>query len=554
MIARREVLTRAAAFALAGAASGQAVAAQPSGAPADLLLVNGKVATMDPALPRAEAVLVRRGRIAYVGSNAGARQRAGGLKPIDLEGRTLLPGFIEGHTHFEWYVESDAFHTRVPQSLGSLPEIFEVLQSAAAKTPKGEWIFGRGYFGLERQVAEKRLATRQELDAITTDHPMILFSSVHVASLNTPALKKLGFWTPEDERKLRWKDGTQRTGTMVGRDAQGLPTGVVTEMFDLVLDESTIPLAARKDAYERYAQEAFLGTGMTTVCNVSGVAEHIRVERQMQREGRLPLRFRTFYIVPAAIGLDDMIKQGLTQGQGDAMHRVGGVKMFVDGAGQDPEGNRISDFKWTEARLTEHVAKANAAGLPVLLHAVSVPGLERSLNAIAGARAQTGRAMRNQIHHVGFLSDPAHLRRLRDLGITVGITRAEKGNGRLPQRRADFRAMFDTGVQVLCVADPAGSFKHFSTWEGIGSLVAPVSEGGVLPDDRRITVDEALRTWTTQSALTNYEERDKGSISVGKLADFQVISQDPWQVAPGALFDTKVQEVFLAGRSVYRRA
>jgi predicted amidohydrolase YtcJ len=548
MFVRREFL--AGVVALGSGAAVHAQSRQRGGG--DLLLVNGRVGTMDPAQPRAEAVLVRRGRIAFVGSNAEARQRAGRLDPVDLQGRTLLPGFIDGHTHFNWYIESDALQTRIEQSLGTLPEIFAVLRSAAAKTPKGQWIYGRGYFNLANQVAEKRLATRQELDAITTDHPLVLFSSVHVASLNTPALKKLGFWTLEDERKLRWKDGTERTGTMVGRDAAGAPTGVVTEMFDMLLDEPGYSDADRKDIYQRYAHDKFLGAGMTTVCNVSGVADHIRIEREMQREGRLPLRFRTYYIVPAAIGLDDMIKQGLRQGKGDEMHRVGGVKMFVDGAGQDPEGNRISDFKWTDERLTDHIARANAAGLPVLLHAVTVPGLEKSLNALAAARAKTGVTMRNQIHHVGFLKDPAHLRRLRDLGVTVGITRAARGNGTV-RDRPDLRAMLDSGVQLMCVADPAGSFAHFSAWEGIASMVAPPSAGGSLPEGRRLTIDEALRTWTTQNALTNYEERDKGSISVGKMADFQVVSTDPWG-DPGALVDTQVLETFVGGRSVFRKA
>lgn len=548
MFDRREFL--AGALALGSGVTAHAQFQDAQGA--DLLLVNGRVGTMDPEQPRAEAVLVRGGRIAFVGSNVEARQLAGGLSPVDLEGRTLLPGFIDGHTHFNWYIESDALQTRIEQSLRTLPEIFAVLREAAANTPRGQWIYGRGYFNLANQVDEQRMATRQELDAITTDHPLVLFSSIHIASLNTPALMQLGFWTIEDESRLLWKDGTPRTGTMVGRDEDGLPTGVVTEMFDMVLDDPGYTDAVRKDAYQRYAYDKFLGAGMTTVCNVSGDADHIRIEREMQQEGSLPLRFRTYYTVPAAIGLDDMIEQGLRQGLGDEMHRVGGVKMFVDGAGRDPYGNRISDFKWTDERLTDHIARANMAGLPVMLHAVTVPGLEKSLNAISAARAKTGVVMRDQIHHLGFLGDAAHLERLRELDITVGITRNSTGDGEV-RERPDLRGILDAGVQLMCVADPAGSFAHFSAWEGIASMVAPPSAGGVLPEGRRLTVDEALRAWTTQNALTNYEEQDKGSISVGKMADFQVVSNDPWG-DPAALAETEVLEVFVGGRSVFRKS
>jgi predicted amidohydrolase YtcJ len=551
MTHRREFLAGAAGLALAAPLAGGAVA-QPSGRPANALLVNGRIATLNPAQPRAEAVLVRNGRIAFVGSNADARRQAGGLTPTDLGGRTLMPGFIDGHTHFEWYIESDAFQTRIDRSHRNLPEIFAVLRPAAAKTPKGDWIFGRGYFSLDNQVAEKRLATRQELDAISTDHPIILFSSIHVASLNTPALKKLGMWTLEDERKLRWKDGSPRTGMIVQRDADGLPNGVVTEMFDMVLDQPLIPEADRMAAYARYAREKYLAAGMTSVCNVSGDADHIRLEKALQARGQLPLRFRTFYQLLAVVGLDDLIAAGLTQGQGDDMHKVGGVKMFVDGAGQDGMGHRVTDYKWTEERLTETIAKCNMAGLPALLHAVTPGGLERALNAVAGAKARTGRNLRHQIHHLGFLGDEADLRRIRELGITVGMTRAEKGDGRA-RPRPDFRAMVDAGVQVMSVADPAGSFPSFSAWEGVGSLVAPASEGGVLPDDRRLTIDEAIRTWTTQTAVTMYEEANKGQISAGKLADFQVLSQDPWAIPAGGLFEIKVEEAYLGGRSVYQR-
>jgi predicted amidohydrolase YtcJ len=551
MFDRRDFLI-AAGVAGVGAAFATDTFAEPSGRPGDVLLVNGKVVTMDPSRPRAEAVLVRGGRVAFVGSNADARQRSRGLAPVDLGGRTLLPGFVEGHTHFEIYIQSQAFHTQIPRSLKNFDEVFAVLREAAAKAPKGQWIFGRGYFNLEGQLAEQRLPSRQELDDISTDHPIILCSSVHVASLNTPALKQIRLWSPEDERALRWKDGTPRTGTHIARDANGVPTGVVTEMFDLVANANLYPEPMVRDAYERYNQSAYLAAGMTTVCNITGAREHIQFIKDMQNAGRLPLRFRDYYTVPMVTSIEDMQARRLSLNKGDDMQRAAGVKMFVDGAGQDSKGNRIEDFKWTEEALTREITRSHQMGLPVLLHAVTPGGLNRALNAIAGARANTGRKMRDQIHHISFISDAGDMRRLRELGVTAGMTRADKGRGQ--EAKASYRGMLDAGVQVICVADPAGSFPHFSAWEGIGSLVAPISEGGVLGEGRRLTVDEALRSWTTQPAYTNYQEDHLGAIAPGKLADFQVVSQDPWMVEPGALFDTKVEEVYLGGRSVFTRS
>src|SRR5260221_11947515 len=159
-----------------------------------LLIVNARALTLDPKQREAEAIIVRGGRIAFVGQATEAEARGRGLPLFDAAGRTVVPGFIDGHTHLEWFSESFSFHTQLSRDLKSLQEMFTILRAAAAKTPAGRWVLGRGTFNLDTQVVEKRLATRQEMDSVSTDHPVILFSSVHEASLNTLAFKKLSLW------------------------------------------------------------------------------------------------------------------------------------------------------------------------------------------------------------------------------------------------------------------------------------------------------------------------------------------------------------------------
>jgi predicted amidohydrolase YtcJ len=142
---------------------------------------------------------------------------------------------------------------------------------------------------------------------------------------------------------------------------------------------------------------------------------------------------------------------------------------------------------------------------------------------------------------------------MQQLGLGAGLTRAQRGDGR-PHETPDYRALLDAGVHVQAVSDSAGSFTNFSPLAGIASLVAPVQEGGTLPPDKAVTLDEALRMYTTTAAWAAYEEHDKGSIESGKLADFTILSGNPLSTQPAGLFGIEVDEVIVGGRSRYERA
>jgi predicted amidohydrolase YtcJ len=555
MINRRQALGLGAGLGASVAFGGRhVIGLEPSLEPfrRDLLVVNAKVLTLNPEQPEAESILIRRGRIVFVGAGVEGRARGRGVPSYDAAGGTVIPGFIDGHTHLEWFSESFSFHTPLSADLRSLQDMFAILRGVAEKTPAGHWVLGRGTFGVDHQVAEKRMPSRLELDAISNRHPVILFSSVHEASLNTLAFKALGLWSEQDQLALKWKDGRPRVGSLVYRDEAGIPTGLTTEIYDLILDRSLYPFADRMAAYAIHAREDYVPKGLTTIVNMSGQPDHISADRTAQRQGNLPLRIRMFHIVPNADTLDRMTENKLRRGDGDDAYRFAGVKVFVDGDGEDGMGHAMADLKWTQEQLDRLVVRCNLEGYPVVFHVVSKAGFDLALNSIANAAHRAPRNLRHQIHHLGvLLADPVDRARVKALRVTLGLTRADRG-GDYPEE-IDYRGLLDEGIQPLCVSDSAGSFRHFSTLEGIASLVAPPSEGGVLPAGRTVTFDEALRMWTTTSAYANYEEHSMGSVSVGKLGDLAILTSDPRTLKGGELFGVNVHAVVLGGRVVFER-
>jgi predicted amidohydrolase YtcJ len=531
------------------AQSGPAASAQPRGWNEDLALVNARVVTLDPRQPETAAALVRGGRITMVGSTADVRAEARGARVFDAEGRIVVPGFIDGHTHLEWFSYSMAYQVPLDRSIPSLARMFEILRAKCGELPAGQWVIGRGDFNVPSQVAEKRMPTREEMDAIATDRPVALFSSIHIASLNTTAFKTLGLWDLASERAITWRDGRPRIGSTLHRDGKGWPTGVVTELGDLLYGSGLYSDEQRRTAIRKHAVQDFVSKGITSIMNIPSWSDDLRAVQALHASGDLPLRVRYYPRVPMSAGLQSLMDAGMLAGSGNDMYRFGGIKIFIDGAGSDGMGNRLEDYKWTPESLAEVLTQAQAVEYPAIIHVVSPGALRVAFEAIA--RAQRGGVpLGHRIDHLGFLGEPADIRRLRELGVRVGLTRASKGEGK-PRDTPAYRALVDAGVEPVAVSDSAGSFSTFSPLAGIGSLVAPASEGGVLPDGQRLTVDEAFHMWTVWAARSAREERDKGSITVGKLGDFAVLSDDPRKYRGGQLFDIKVTATILGGRVVF---
>ena len=520
---------------------------------ADLALVNGRLLTMDPKQPRAEAALVRHGRIALVGSTSAVLAARGDAPVFDCGGRAVVPGFIDGHAHFEMTccALTHCLSLTTPP-YGSLASLADAIFERASVTPPGEWIIVRCSFNLYARVEERRLFTRQELDAVSDRHPIAVLSSLHVAMLNTRALQELGLW-----------DSPPPKGVVLHRATDGTPTGVVTEIWDR-LPPFTVEQV--KAAIRRQATDLFLANGVTTIHDLPYSAEDVRALQELQLTGELPIRFRLYYHVPHQVELESLLAMGLLPGFGDHRLRYGGVKIFVDGVGHDGYGNRLYDLKWEPPELVDFICRAHAGGQQLWMHVCSQPAIRLVASAVAEALGRHPAPHRHRIEHAAdYLESDADIERVRELGLLVVTTPAfinaqgdvlgQPGSQRWP-RPFRLRTLVERGVRVIGSSDSTGSIP-----DGIPPLfniacavTRRTLSGRQYRPEEALSVGDALRLFTLWSAYGAFEERDKGSIEPGKFGDFAVLSADPTTVEPAELFDLRVEATIIGGEVVWARS
>jgi len=516
---------------------------EASGRGGDLALVNAKIITLEPNQPEVAAALVRRGRIVLVGSDAEVKAQALNATVFDARGRTIVPGFIDAHAHFEMACCAVAYQAQChTPPLQSLREIFDTLRAHVAKTPKGRWVIGRGGFGFSNLVEEKRFPTRQELDSITMEHPMVLYAGFHVGILNTIALQELGLWDAATSKTPR--------GAVVHRDDAGVPTGVATEIWPMVPGYS---IEEVKAAIKAHSRDLFTSKGITSIQTLPLWSGDLRADQELQASGDLPIRLRAYYHVPKVTSLQGLLDLGLLPGTGDEMFRFGGVKIFIDGTGGDGVGHASDDLKWTQAELNQFVSQAHSGGLQLWMHAVTHTGIVFACNAVEEAMHRDPRPLRHRIEHVSRLESIEDIRRIRRLGMLVTITPSQERKHPIPGRPwgRNFKTLVEEVINPIAVTDATGTIPIFSPLFGIASVVAKPDEGGSASEGGNLSFEDALRMWTIWAARGGFEEQEKGSIAVGKLGDFAVLSADPRGRQGSELFDLKVQATILGGDVVF---
>jgi predicted amidohydrolase YtcJ len=506
----------------------------------DLALINAKIITLDARQPRAEAALIRGGRIALVGSTNDVRAAAAGARVFDAGGRTVVPGFVDAHCHMEVATSAASYMVSVhTPPLRTLTEITDALKKKAATTPRGEWVIARGSFNIQNNVPEKRLLTRQDLDAVSQDHPIIVFSGRHVAMLNTRALKDFHMWEPKAKLEA---------GTIVHRDESGVPTGLATEVYYHLPAYSVDQIKA---AIKQHVGPMFVSKGTTTIYSIPFSANDIRADLELQQSGELPLRIRMYYHVPHTITFDGLMGSGLIPGTGSDMWRFGGMKLFIDGLGGDGRGNRLADLKWTQEELNHMVAGATSAGIQVIMHVITEEARRMGVAAVADARSRSTRPVLHRLEHGADDGPIEEIRRMRDLGIRASIT---PNRGRAGARGPRYRTLVSENFHPVAITDTTGTTPGSSdVMFKIACIATPTEEGGGAPTNETLPFEEALRLFTLSNARIGYEDADKGSIEAGKLGDLAVLSRDPLAGSPAQLFETKVDATILGGAVVFER-
>ena len=542
---------------LGGSAGAQVLAPQwaPGAAPGrDLLIANAKIITLDARSSVAEAALVRDGRIVAVGNYKALRASASTTPQYDAGGRVVIPGFVDNHCH----VESACVVADEEPSLhgsGSIAEMIAKLRARAAVTPKGEWVVMQGFPGdFPGGVTEKRWINRQDLDQASQDHPVMVLLGVHASVMNSLAWRQTGYWDGANAEKVRWRgDGSVRRGSFIHRDEAGHPSGLATEVWDFVPPFS---VAQYKASVTRHFKDWFLAKGLTSITTLQDAAPAEMMALQaLQQEGLLRARLRVYPMVPQAIALQDITRVGWRTGFGNEMFRFGGVKLFVDGAGSDFQGHEVADLKWTDQGLAEALTSCQQGQLQTIMHVVTKAGWAQALDALETAQRLAPAALRHRIDHLT-MTDDGLIERARQLGVVCGVTaprfkpgsRAAAGPGARLHR---YRTLAEKGmlIAVLDAAIPGGAYHPM---QGVANMIAELKDGGAAPEGEALTLEQALRAWTLWPAQANFEGHLKGSIEPGKLGDFTVLSQDPFNRAPAEVYDIGTTATIVGGEVVYQ--
>jgi predicted amidohydrolase YtcJ len=497
--------------------------------------VNGRVITMDDALPYASELITEAGRVVAIGGDGLAENVA---DTVDLGGHTVIPGFVDAHCHLETFATHLTFAVQcfVPPHR-SISDIGESLRQAAQKAAPGTWIVGRAEFSVHLFVAEQRHITRQDLDEAVPGHPVVVFAGLHYCTLNTAALRETGLLT---------KQAQLPRGSTIH-----LESGRGTELADwLPLPAyGTDQIAA---AIERMAAERFRSRGVTTIAEMPSTRNGIAAYQSLRQNRKLPVRISMRYIVPRVRRPDEIAAIKPCK---DVWLDHAGVKFFVDGAGADLDGALTEDLKWSQGELDRMVKAANDNGLQVMMHVQSERAGDMALTALSRALDSHPRAdHRHRVEHLGDLPlGRDWWERVRALGVIPVATPQfiySYGDWAQELNNPPLRTMRSMGLRVPGNSDSTGTQPEAANpFHGIWCAMARRTRNGArLSPDEAIDFDDALRMFTADAAYACHLD-DRGCLAPGKLADFVVLGRDPRELDIDELPGTPIDFTVLGGKA-----
>jgi hypothetical protein len=527
--------------------------------PADLLLVNARVLTLDPGQPRAEAVAVLGERIVAVGARVQVNHLAGpGTRTIDCQGMALLPGLIDAHCHLLALAASLQGLDCGPGAVSSIGELRRAIRRRADATPAGQWIRGYGYD--ESAFSEGRHPTRWDLDQATPHHPVRLdHRSGHAIVLNSRALEAAG---------IQQDTADPLEGVIVRDDTTGEITGLLLELGAFLRERlGATRESAQLEAGVVLLNRKLLSCGVTSVQDAGANNSPARWEvfRELQASGRLLCRIT---MLAGATRLEEYMSTGLSWGSRDDRLRLGHAKVMLTLT----TGALHPDLP----TLREVVAVAHAHGFPVAIHAVEREAVAAAVQALGEAWARPGASRphnssfrpRDRIEHCSECP-PELVAQVRRSGAAVvtqpGLVYWNGGRYRkevepsLLGHLYPVGALNRAGVPVAFGSD--APVIDLNPWPAIYSAVTrETREGGPLipPEhpgtkvDQRITVESALRMYTVAAACAEGSEQRKGTIRPGKLADLVLVDNDPTTVTHPRIKDIRAVMTILGGRIVWQ--
>jgi predicted amidohydrolase YtcJ len=535
--------------------------ATPAGqsAPADTILINGHIVTVDRNFSTAEAVGIAGGRFTVVGTTAAVRRTAGpSTIVIDLHGRTVIPGLADDHLHDAGGGPGvDLSRAR------TMPELLAAIRARVAEARPGDVVVTNSDWH-EAQLAEHRLPSRKDLDTVSPETPVVVVRGGHEFILNSAALRK---WHIT-------KETPQVPGGRITRDAAGELNG---ELIDRAKSLVQLPPPPKQTIESLLDQHRKLNAaGLTSIRYPGAPIDQYRLLQEMERRNLLTIRVSQLM----RVGADDAAKMraavaalNVKPDEGDEWVRVGGMKLAVDGGFEggwmrepyaEPWGEHgtfrgVNTMK--QAAYTDVVKELNRLGWRVATHAVGDAAIDEVLTAYEAANAEKSIAGKRWTLEHGFIPQADQFPRMKALDLVISAQDHLYLAGPSlvaywgPKRAAwttPMREYLDRGFVVAGGTDsavvpypPLWVIYHFVTRDTIS--------GGVLGADQRISRKEALRVETINNAYVTFEESVKGSIEPGKLADLVVLPEDILTCPQEHIEQMEVVMTMVGGKIVYGR-
>ena len=528
-------------------------------APVTLAVVNARIWTGNAKRPWADAIAVRGDTIAAVGSSAEIRKMAGAdTKVIDAHGQMMVPGFIDSHVHI---ISAGRGLSSVKLRDASTPAEFIARIKAYAKTiPKGAWITDGDW---DHTLWGGELPAKQWIDSVTPDNPVwVSRLDGHMGLANSLALAaaKLAKGTPEVE------------GGLIVRDKSGEPTGLLKDNAQGMLDDAVPdPPAEVADRAFDAAMHYLAERGVTSAQNM-GTWYDLSIFERAHAAGRMITRM--YAVVPLATWekLRDTVA---ARGHGDEWVRIGGLKGFVDGSLGSHTAAMLRPFEdapkdsgllvTSPESLYARTSGADKAGLHVMVHAIGDRAIRIQLDNYARVEKENGaKDRRFRIEHAQHIA-PVDVARFGTLGVIASMQPYhEMDDGRwaepiIGHERSKttyaFKSVLDAGARLAFGSD--WSVAPPTPIEGIYGAVTRETldgkhPGGWIPE-QKITVEDALRAYTSGAAYASFEENIKGTLEPNKLADFVLIDRDLTRIPAAEIRDAHIMTTVVGGRVVYER-
>jgi predicted amidohydrolase YtcJ len=528
----------------------------------DLIITNAKVWTVDTSQPIAQAVAVLGDRIVAVGSNAEVDAwRGPKTKVIDAAGKLLLPGFNDAHVHF---VSGGEQLDNVQLKDVTNPQEFSRRIGERAKiTPIGEWVLGGNWD--ETKWNPPDMPTKEMIDALTPNTPVFVSRyDGHMGLANSLALRLAGITaqTPDPPG-----------GTIV-HDAQGNPTGSLKDAAMDPIFKVIPPLSHdRRVKVVKRALAYAASVGVTSVQHMETSYADIAVYSELLRRGELTTRI---YVAPLITHVDDQVKLGIGHAFGGPYLRIGALKAYADGSlgsgtayfyepflNQGTNRGLLSDEMHPISLMRDRYLEADAAGLQICTHAIGDEGISTILDLYADVVKAHGEADRRfRIEHAQHMAAKdferfAQLHVIASVQPYHAIDDGRFAEGHIGHDRASrtyaFRTFLDHGVRLAF-----GTDWEVAPLDPVLGLYAAVTRAtlddknpnGWFPE-QKLTVAEAVEAYTMGSAYAEFQEKEKGSLTPGKLADMVLLSDDIFTIAPASIRDVKALKTIVGGKLVW---